>query len=126
MHFSILTFCTFVFPLFVSTCDFVSNQLARLDLADAAKEAAELLLGHVLRQVIDDEVSLAVVIRAGLHGRGAAATVAGGTIGCGGVRPVRHLRLHVADYLRIERTGEGRDKTLFSYNRLTDLIFAII
>lgn len=109
------TFQPFVFFV-ISTCDFVSNQLARLDLADAAEEAAELLLGHVLGQVIDDEVSLAVVIGpAGLHGRGAAATVAGGTVGCGGVRPVRHLRLHVADYLRKEWTVELHIKCKVPY-----------
>lgn len=94
----------FVFPVFIITCDFVSNQLAGLNLANAAKEAAELFLGHVLGQVVDDEVGLAVVIRAGLHGRGAAAAVAGGPVGRGGVRPIRHLRLHVADYLQ---TKEG-------------------
>lgn len=91
---------SFFSPVLIITCDFVSNQLAGLNLANAAEEAAKLLLGHVLGQVVDDEVGLAVVIRAGLHGRGAAAAVAGGPVGRGGVRPVRHLRLHVADYLQ--------------------------
>lgn len=97
--------CSFLFSFFfsalISTCDFVSNQLAGLNLANAAKEASELFLGHVLGQVVDNEVCLAVVTRAaGLHGRGAAAAVAGGPVGRGGVRPIRHLRLHVADYLQ--------------------------
>lgn len=92
----------FLPPVFIITCDFVSNQLAGLNFANAAEEAAELFLGHVLGQVVDDEVGLAVVIRAGLHGRGAAAAVAGGPVGRGGVRPIRHLRLHVADYLQMK------------------------
>lgn len=92
-------------PSYIITCDFVSNQLAGLNLANAAKEAAELFLGHVLGQVVDDEVGLAVVIRAaGLHGRGATAAVAGGPVGRARVWPIRHLRLHVADYLQ---TKEG-------------------
>lgn len=44
------------------TCDLVANQLAGLNLANATKQAAELLLGHVLGQVVDNEVGLAVVI----------------------------------------------------------------
>ncbi len=44
------------------TCDLVADQLAGLDLADATEQAAELLLGHVLGQVVDNEVGLAVVI----------------------------------------------------------------
>lgn len=82
------------------TCDLIPHQLAGLDLSDASEEAAELLLGHVLRQVVDDEVGLAVIVgRARLHGGGAAAAVAGRTVGRGGARAIRHLRLHVADYL---------------------------
>lgn len=50
------------------TCDLIANQLAGLDLADATEEAAELFLGHVLGQVVDNEVCLAVVVCwAGLH-----------------------------------------------------------
>lgn len=64
-----MPFSLFVLFCFISTCDFVSNQLAGLNLANAAKEAAELFLGHVLGQVVDNEVCLAVVIGvAGLHG----------------------------------------------------------
>lgn len=55
------------FPFF--TCDLVANQLAGLDLADATEQAAELLLGHVLGQVVDNEVGLAIVVCwASLHG----------------------------------------------------------
>lgn len=51
------------------TCDLVANQLAGLDLSNAAEQAAEFLLGHVLGQVVDDEVGLAVVGGASsLHG----------------------------------------------------------
>lgn len=50
------------------TCDLVADQLTGLDLADAAEQAAELLLCHVLGQVVDNKVGLAVVICwAGLH-----------------------------------------------------------
>lgn len=92
-----------------STCDFVADQLAGLDLADAAEKAAELLLGHVLGQVVDDEVGLAVVVgAAGLHGRRATAVVARWPVGCGRVRPIRHLRLHVTDYLWRGNAGKTR------------------
>lgn len=54
---------------FLCTCDLVANQLAGLNLTDATKQAAELLLSHVLGQVVDDEVGLAVVIcGSSLHG----------------------------------------------------------
>ncbi|TRY88659.1 hypothetical protein DNTS_025680 [Danionella cerebrum] len=77
------------------------TQRSGLNLANASEEATELLLGHVLGQVVDDEIGLAVIIRAaGLHGRRAAAAVAGGSIGRARVWPVCHLRLHVADYLQ--------------------------
>lgn len=74
------------------TCDFVSDQLAGLDLSDAAKQTLELLLGHILRQVVDDQVGLAVVCgpvgaddRAVRH--------------AGSARTVGHLSFHGADYL---------------------------
>lgn len=51
------------------TCDLVSNQFAGFNLADAAKQTAELFLGHVLGQVVDNQIGLAVIICwAGLHG----------------------------------------------------------
>ena len=82
------------------TCDLVPHQLAGLDLSDAAEQAAELLLGHVLGQVVDNKVGLAVVVGpARLHGRGTAAAVARRPVGRGGTGSVRDLRLHVADYL---------------------------
>lgn len=49
------------------TCYFVSDELARLDLSDAAEQALELVLGHVLRQVVDDQVGLAVLQATRLH-----------------------------------------------------------
>lgn len=53
----------------VGTCDLVSNQFAGFNLADAAKQTAELFLGHVLGQVVDNQIGLAVIICwAGLHG----------------------------------------------------------
>lgn len=42
------------------TCDFVSDQLCGLHLPDAAEEAPQLLLRHVLRQVVHDQVGLCV------------------------------------------------------------------
>lgn len=89
------------------TCNLVANQLAGLDLADAAEQAAELLLGHVLGQVVDDEVGLAVVVCGpSLHGRGAAAAVGGRPVGrvASSAGAVCHRGLHVTDDL--EQRGE--------------------
>lgn len=43
----------------------VADQLAALDLADAREQRAYLLLGHRLRQVVDDQVGLGLLRRAG-------------------------------------------------------------
>lgn len=89
------------------TCYLIADQLAGLDLADAAEQAAELLLGHVLGQVVDDEVGLAVVVCGpGLHGRGAAAAVGGRPVGrvASSAGAVCHRGLHVTDDL--EQRGE--------------------
>lgn len=97
----------------VCTCDLVANQLTGLDLADATEQAAELLLGHVLGQVVDNEVGLAVVICwAGLHGRGAAAAVGGRPVGCGAASAgaVCHWSLHVTDDLEQRRRKEGEER----------------
>lgn len=92
------------------TCDLVANQLAGLDLADATEQAAELLLGHVLGQVVDNEVGLAVVVcRASLHGRGAAAAVGSRPVGCGAASTgaICHWSLHVTYDLE---QGEGEEE----------------
>lgn len=53
----------------IGTCDLVSNQFAGFNLADAAEQTAKLFLGHVLGQVVDNQIGLAVIICwAGLHG----------------------------------------------------------
>ena len=49
------------------TCRFVPDELAALDLADAGEERAYVVLRHVLRQVVDDEVGLALLQRALAH-----------------------------------------------------------
>lgn len=90
------------------TCDLIANQLTGLDLSDAAKQAAELLLGHVLGQVVDNEVGLAVVICwASLHWRGAATAVGGRPVGCGAssTGAICHWSLHVTDDLE-----QGKEK----------------
>lgn len=95
------------------TCDFITNQLAGLDLADAPEQAPELLLGHVLGQVVHYEVRLAVVVRrAGLHGRGAAAAVIGRAVGRGTspAGAICHRSLHVADDLGKGQQGKRRRK----------------
>lgn len=43
------------------TCDFVSDQLGRLHLSDAAEEAPQLVLRHALRQVVHYQVGLGVL-----------------------------------------------------------------
>lgn len=43
------------------TCYFVSNQFTGLNFSDAPKQTLELLLGHVLRQVVDYQVSFTVL-----------------------------------------------------------------
>lgn len=102
------------------TCDFITNQLAGFDLADAAEQAPELLLGHVLGQVVHDEVRLAVVVRrAGLHGRGAATAVVGRAVGRGTspAGAVCHRILHVADDLgaKRERGGDRKKGARFQF-----------
>lgn len=44
------------------TCYFVSDELSRFHLADAAEEAAQLVLAHALRQVVDDQVGPRLVV----------------------------------------------------------------
>lgn len=44
------------------TCYFVSDELGRLHLAHAAEEAAQLVLAHALRQVVDDQVGPGLVV----------------------------------------------------------------
>ena len=60
-------------PYLYLTGDFIADEFAALDVADAAEEAANLLLGHGLRQVVDDEVRLGLLrltlLAAGTAGR---------------------------------------------------------
>lgn len=50
------------------TCDLISNEFAGLHLPDGGEERPDLLLGHRLGQVVDDEVGLRVLGRgARLH-----------------------------------------------------------
>ena len=44
------------------TCNFVADEFATLNFADRSKQGADLLLRHRLRQVVDDQVGLALVI----------------------------------------------------------------
>ena len=84
------------------TCDLVADQFAGFNLSNATKQASEFLLGHVLGQVVNNEVGLAVVICwASLHGRGAAAAVGGRPVGCGAssAGAICHWSLHVTDDL---------------------------
>lgn len=46
----------------VVTCRFVADQFGRLHLSHAAKEAAQLVLTHALRQVVHDQVGPRVVV----------------------------------------------------------------
>lgn len=43
------------------TCNFVSDQLGRFHLSDAAEEAPQLVLRHALRQVVHYQVGLGVL-----------------------------------------------------------------
>lgn len=93
------------------TCDLIANQFAGFDLPDATEKAAELLLGHVLGQVVHDEVRLAVVVCwASLHGRGAAAVVGGWTVSCGAspTGAICHRSLHVTDDLETNKEEDRR------------------
>lgn len=78
------------------TCYLVSDKLAGLDLSDATKQTFKLLLGHVLRQIVDDQVGFAVVCGA----VGANDWTVGQT---GSARTVGHLGFHGADYLLRKR-----------------------
>jgi len=46
------------------TCRLVSDELARLDVANAREQRANVVLRHRLRQVVDDQVGL-VLLRVG-------------------------------------------------------------
>lgn len=86
----------------ISTCDLVANQFAGFNLADAAKQTTKLLLGHVLRQVVDNQIGLAVIVCwAGLHGRRAAMVVGGRAVsrGASSAGAICHRSLHVTDDL---------------------------
>ena len=89
-------------PASSHTCDLISNQLAGFNVTNAAEETLELVLGHVLGQVVDDEVGLAVI-------SGSVCTkewpVGQGRAG----RAPRHLRLHGPEYL-LETTGHPRSR----------------
>lgn len=42
------------------TCHFIADEFGRLHLADAAEETPQLVLAHVLGQVIDDKVGFGI------------------------------------------------------------------
>merc|ERR1719357_1510311 len=44
------------------TCHFVPDELGGLDVADAAEQAAQLVLAHALRQVVHDQVGSGVLV----------------------------------------------------------------
>lgn len=50
---------TLVFVIGI-TCHFIADEFGRLHLADAAEETPQLILGHTLGQVIDDEVGFGI------------------------------------------------------------------
>lgn len=89
-------------PASSHTCDLVPNQLAGLNVTNAAEEALELILGHVLGQVVDDEVGFAVI-------SGSVCTkewpIGQGRAG----RAPCHLRLHGPEYL-LETTGHTHSR----------------
>lgn len=51
-------------PTQLLTGDFVADQLAALDITDAGEERLYLLLCHRLRQIVYDQISLAVLLAA--------------------------------------------------------------
>lgn len=53
------------------TCDFVAHQFTRLNFSDTSKQALELLLSHVLRQIVHYQVSFTIFYASRLHRRGA-------------------------------------------------------
>lgn len=81
----------FVF-LLCFTCNLVPDQLAGLNLSNATKQTFKFFLGHVLRQVVDDQVGFAVV-------RGAICTNDWAVGQTGSAWTVGHLGFHGADYL---------------------------
>ena len=44
------------------TCNLIANEFAALDFTNRGKEGSDLLLSHRLRQVVDNQVGLALVI----------------------------------------------------------------
>jgi hypothetical protein len=51
-----------IIDLKIKTCDFVADEFATLDFANGGEQGANLFLGHRLWQVINNQVSLALVI----------------------------------------------------------------
>lgn len=84
------------------TCDLIADEFTRLELAYGGEERPDLLLGHVLRQVVDNEVSLGLLNVAALRrvGRGRA------------VLSARVHAVHHAGYprLHVHFVAAGREK----------------
>lgn len=105
----------------ICTCDLVSNQFAGFNLANAAKQTAKLFLGHVLGQVVDNQIGLAVIVCwAGLHGWRAAVVVGGWAVGRGAssAGAICHRSLHVTDDLvrRGMKDGMVKKRTIGEEN----------
>lgn len=81
-----------LFTLCWGTCDLVPDQFAGFNFSNAAEQALELLLCHVLRQVVDDQVGLAVVC-------GTVAADDWAIRQAGSTWTIGHLSFHGADYL---------------------------
>lgn len=83
-----------------STSDFVSHELAGLDLSDAAEQTLELFLRHVLREVVHYQIGLTVLGVAGhLHWCRAVVGDTVGAVAGGTARPVGQLSLHGCNHL---------------------------
>jgi len=46
----------------LQTCYFVTNQLAAVNITDAGKQGPNIILGHCLRQVVDNQVCQGCVV----------------------------------------------------------------
>lgn len=53
------------------TCYFISDKFTGLNFSDAPKQTLQLFLGHVLRQIVDYQVSFTVLYHPRLYRRGA-------------------------------------------------------
>lgn len=82
------------------TCYFVSNEFTGLNFSDAPKQTLQFFLGHVLRQIVDYQVSFTVLYAPWLYRWGAVVWDCWRTVACVVASwPIGQLCFHGSNYL---------------------------